>query len=75
MSENSLFDLSGRTAFVSGASRGLGQQFSIALAAAGADIVMTARKAEDLWVARRYQFPWKYGRTTVLNLRLPQLGS
>lgn len=48
MSENSLFDLSGRTAFVSGASRGLGQQFSIALAAAGADIVMTARKAEDL---------------------------
>ena len=48
MSETSLFDLSGKTAFVSGASRGLGQQFSIALAKAGADIVMTARKTDDL---------------------------
>jgi len=32
MSENRLFDLSGKTAFVSGASRGLGQQFSVHLA-------------------------------------------
>ena len=42
------FDLTGKTAFVSGASRGLGKQFSVALAKAGADVVMTSRKPEDL---------------------------
>lgn len=42
------FDLTGKTAFVSGASRGLGKQFCLALAKAGADVVMTSRKPEDL---------------------------
>ncbi len=42
-----LFDLSGRTAIVTGASRGLGQYFSRALARAGADLVITARKASS----------------------------
>jgi NAD(P)-dependent dehydrogenase (short-subunit alcohol dehydrogenase family) len=36
---NSLFDLSGKTAVVAGASRGLGQYFGRALARAGADLV------------------------------------
>lgn len=44
----SQFDLSGKTAFVSGASRGLGKGFALALARAGADVVITARNAEDL---------------------------
>ncbi|GAB5560795.1 MAG: glucose 1-dehydrogenase [Synoicihabitans sp.] len=43
-----LFDLSGQVAIVTGASRGLGQYFGRALAKAGADLVITARKLEDL---------------------------
>ncbi|MDZ4659479.1 MAG: glucose 1-dehydrogenase [Bythopirellula sp.] len=40
---NNLFDLSGKVAIVTGASRGLGQYFSRALAGAGADLVITSR--------------------------------
>ena len=42
------FDLTGRTALITGASRGLGQVFGRALARAGADLIVTSRKAEDL---------------------------
>lgn len=42
-STNNLFDLSGKVAIVTGASRGLGQYFSRALAGAGADLVITSR--------------------------------
>src|SRR5271155_2245333 len=45
---NELFDLSGQTALVTGASRGLGQHFGRALAKAGADLVVTSRKIADL---------------------------
>lgn len=41
------FDLSGKVALVTGASRGLGQYFSRALARAGADLLVTARKKQD----------------------------
>jgi gluconate 5-dehydrogenase len=47
MSER-LFDLSGQTAIVTGASRGLGQYFARALARAGADLVLTSRRRESL---------------------------
>jgi NAD(P)-dependent dehydrogenase (short-subunit alcohol dehydrogenase family) len=43
-----LFNLSGKVAMVTGASRGLGQRFSRALAAAGADLAITSRTAESL---------------------------
>lgn len=43
-----LFDLSGRVALVTGASRGLGQYFGRALARAGADLVITSRNIESL---------------------------
>ncbi len=42
------FDLSGKTAVVTGASRGLGQYFGRALARAGADLVITSRRLADL---------------------------
>jgi 2-deoxy-D-gluconate 3-dehydrogenase len=44
----SLFDLSGKTAIVTGASRGIGAAAAIALAEAGADIVACSRNQEAL---------------------------
>lgn len=49
----SLFDLSGRRALVSGASRGLGLQMAGALARANADLVITARDVAALEEPRR----------------------
>jgi NAD(P)-dependent dehydrogenase (short-subunit alcohol dehydrogenase family) len=43
-----LFDLSGQTALVTGASRGLGQYFARALAGAGANLILTSRRKEDM---------------------------
>lgn len=42
------FDLTGKIAFVTGASRGLGRGFALTLAQAGCDVAITARAAEDL---------------------------
>ena len=42
------FDLTGRVALVTGASRGLGQYFGRALAKAGADLVITSRTLDSL---------------------------
>jgi len=44
----SAFDLTGRVAIVTGASRGLGQTFARALARAGADLVVTSRRVDSL---------------------------
>ncbi len=41
------FDLTGRVAVVTGASRGLGQYFGRALAKAGADLIITSRTVES----------------------------
>ncbi|RYF76859.1 MAG: glucose 1-dehydrogenase [Comamonadaceae bacterium] len=46
-----LFDLSGKTALVTGGSRGLGLQMAHALGEAGARIMVSSRKADDLEVA------------------------
>ena len=43
-----LFDLSGKVAIITGASRGLGQYLTRALAHAGADVVVTSRTVESL---------------------------
>lgn len=48
MMDNSLFDLSGQVAIVTGTSRGLGQYTARALAKAGADLVITSRNRETL---------------------------
>ena len=43
-----LFDLTGKTALVTGGSRGLGLQMAQALGEAGAKIMLSSRKADDL---------------------------
>jgi NAD(P)-dependent dehydrogenase (short-subunit alcohol dehydrogenase family) len=43
-----LFDLTGKTALVTGGSRGLGLQMAHALGEAGARVMLSSRKAEDL---------------------------
>ena len=42
------FDLTGRIAFVSGTSRGLGERFALTLAKAGADLVISSRTLDSL---------------------------
>lgn len=43
-----LFDLTGKTAMVTGSTRGLGEVSALALAKAGADVAVCGRSAEDL---------------------------
>ncbi|MFJ8019393.1 SDR family NAD(P)-dependent oxidoreductase [Streptomyces sp. NPDC096311] len=47
MSIGQLFDLTGKVALVTGGSRGLGRQIVLAFAQAGADVVITSRKADN----------------------------
>ena len=46
-----LFDLAGKTALITGGSRGLGLQIAEALGEAGAKVMLTSRKAPELEVA------------------------
>jgi gluconate 5-dehydrogenase len=47
-----LFDLSGRTALITGASKGIGFALAVALGQAGARVVLNARSADALTAAR-----------------------
>jgi gluconate 5-dehydrogenase len=46
--EKNLFDLSGKVALITGASRGLGQYMARALARQGADLIITSRELKSL---------------------------
>ena len=48
MMPSTLFDLSGKTALVTGASRGLGQAIAVGLAEAGAKVGITSRTLKSL---------------------------
>ena len=48
MTPAELFDMRGRTALVTGGGAGLGRQFSLTLAAAGATVVLAARRLAPL---------------------------
>jgi len=54
MSVKKLFDLTGKTALITGGSRGLGLQIGGALGEMGAKLVITARKADELEQARAH---------------------
>jgi len=48
MTQNNLFDLSGRVALVTGGSKGLGKAMARGFAEAGADIVISSRHEDEL---------------------------
>lgn len=54
MSVHKLFDLRGRTALVTGGSRGLGLQIAEALGEMGAKLVLSARKSDELGQAAEH---------------------
>ena len=54
MSVKALLDLTGRTALVTGGSRGLGLQIAEALGEMGARVALTARKADELEAAKAH---------------------
>ena len=64
VAQNTLFDLTGDVAIITGASRGLGLSHARALANAGADLVITARSVESLKPIRE-EIQQKTGRTVL----------
>lgn len=53
MTAPALFDLAGRVALITGASSGIGREIAIALAEAGAAVVLVARRARELESVQR----------------------
>ncbi|MDD5030767.1 MAG: SDR family NAD(P)-dependent oxidoreductase, partial [Rhodoferax sp.] len=67
-------DLSGRVAFITGASGGLGAQFARTLSAAGAAVVLASRRVEKLKELRA-QIDGEGGDAHVLELDVTDLAS
>lgn len=58
-----LFTLDGRTAIITGATRGIGQALALALAEAGADIVLIQREAKNVGTKQAIE---KLGRKATI---------
>src|SRR2546423_11717878 len=69
MSVSSLFDLSSRVAVVTGASSGIGRTIALALADAGAAVVLVARREAELEQAR-HEIEGAGGRAVSLTCDL-----
>ena len=54
MTGNNLFDLTGKTALITGGSRGLGLQMAEALGSQGARLLLSARKSDELQQAQAH---------------------
>ena len=67
MSVKALFDLTGQTALITGGSRGLGLQMAEALGEMGAQLVITARKADELAQAKTHLEGMGYKVHTFVN--------
>ncbi len=67
MSIKKLFDLSGKTALITGGSRGLGLQMAEALGEMGAKVAITARKAAELEEASAHLSKLGIESLTVVN--------
>ena len=59
-----LFDLTGRSAIITGGSKGLGQAMAAALASAGADVLLASRHAEEAQAASA-QIAADYGHRAI----------
>jgi len=67
MNVKKLFDLSGKTALITGGSRGLGLQIAEALGEMGAKVVITARKSGELEEAKAHLKGLGIDALTVVN--------
>ena len=67
MSVKQLFDLSGKTALITGGSRGLGLQMAEALGEMGAKVAITARKEAELEQAASHLSKMDIESLTVVN--------
>ena len=65
---SNLFDLTGKTAIVTGASTGLGRGMALALASAGADVLLSDRTSTDS-VAQEVQALGRRAATVVADLQ------
>lgn len=71
---HSLFDLTGKTALVTGASSGLGRHFAACLAAAGASVVVAARRM-DLLESLANELTARGGKAAVARLDVTDAAS
>jgi len=63
--EHSIFDLSGKTALITGGGSGLGRAFCEAMAEFGADVALTGRTEEKLKETSRLLEKYRHGTLTV----------